>query len=97
MTRAVIEVKGKQYHVEQGNKISCHKIDALEGDTLEFAINGSLENFKAKGVVKATILKHYLDEKKITFYKTQRGHDRHIRGFRAKLTLVRIDSVEETK
>jgi large subunit ribosomal protein L21 len=97
MTQAVIKVLGKQYHVEQGSKISCHKIQALEGETLEFDTMGSFANFASKGKVKATVLKHYLDEKKIIFYKTQRGHDKHKRGFRAQLTLLRIDAIEEAK
>jgi len=93
MLRAVINVNTRQFWVEQGSKIHCDRLKGEEGASIEFPIIGHFEDFKAKGKVKATILKHYLGDKKVVFYKTQRNGDTHRKGSRARLTMIRIDEI----
>lgn len=95
MARAVISVKTKQYWVEQGSKIHCDRMEGNEGDSVELPVLGFFEDFKSQGKVKATIVRHYLGEKRVVFYKSKRGHDRHRTGSRPRLTLLRIDEVKQ--
>jgi len=92
---AVIDIKTKQYHVIDGTKLQCDRIDAPEGASVTFPVIGFFGDFKATGQAKATVVKHYLGEKRVVMYKTKRGHDRHRTGSRPRMTLLRIDSVNK--
>ena len=95
MLTAVISVKTQQYVVEEGVKIQCDRLAGQEGDKLDFPILGFFRDFRKTGIVEATIVKHFLGEKRVVIHKTPRGHDRHRTGSRPRLTLLMINKVKE--
>jgi large subunit ribosomal protein L21 len=90
--KAVIKTGGKQYLVSHGEKISVEKLDLKEGESVEFKEVLFFEdkekevfllgNPHVEGVVvKGTVIKEGLGDKKIIFkykpkkrYKVKRGH-----------------------
>jgi ribosomal protein L21 len=94
MSKAVIQVKNRQYIVEKGSKIQCDRLNGEPGSKLELPILGLFRDFGKTGVAHATIMSHFLGEKRVVLHKSPRGHDRHRTGSRPRLTLVQIDTFE---
>ena len=103
MNYAVIKSGGKQHKVEEGEVISIEKLNAEEGDKVEFeevlAIKSegklqvgspAIEGAKVTG----TVLSQEKD-KKVVIMKMRRRQDyRSKQGHRQKLTKVKIDSIK---
>ena len=103
MNYAVIKSGGKQHKVEEGEVISIEKLNAEEGDKVEFeevlAIKSegklqvgspAIEGAKVTG----TVLSQE-KAKKVVIMKMRRRQDyRSKQGHRQKLTKVKIDSIK---
>jgi len=98
MSYAIIKLSGKQYRVQEGDRILVERLGQDEGksfhpDVLLFADNGKTE-FAPKGVqVNAKVVSHRLGEKvRIGKYRPKKGYRRHT-GHRSRLTEVEIQKI----
>ena len=101
-TYAIVETGGKQYQAIPGKTIAIEK---LEGDAGSSVILNNVLLRKKDGKVdighptvqgasvKANILKHIRDAKKISFVFKRRKKLRTKKGHRQNLTVIRIESI----
>jgi large subunit ribosomal protein L21 len=93
MTYAIIKLGGKQYRVQEGEKLLVDRLKADEGKTfspdLLFVPDGD-----GKGVtVTARVVGHVKGDKiRIGKYRRRTGYKRHT-GFRASLTQIQIEAI----
>lgn len=107
MMYAVIETGGKQYRVQNGDKVEVEKLDAavdaeyvfnkvlfVSGEEQESEIGSPyLDGVKVKG----KILKHIKGDKVIVFKMKRRKSTRKKRGHRQNLTVVEIMDIVHKK
>ena len=98
MTYAIAKLGGKQYRVQEGEKLLVNRLALDENktfhpDVLFVGGNGKPE-LAPKGVqVTAKVVGHVLGDKiRIGKYKKRTGYKRH-NGFRAKLSQVQIETI----
>src|SRR5437868_410728 len=98
MSYAIISLGGKQYRVQEGERILVDRLPTEEGKTFhpEVLMVGGDGRFELapKGVqVTAKVVGSPLGEKiRIGKYKPKKGYRRHT-GFRAKLSEIEIESI----
>ena len=98
MTYAIISVGGKQYRVQEGDKLVVDRLGTPEGDTFSPKVllvggEGGVDLTPADGAVTAKVVGE-LRGPKITIVKyKQRNGDRRKTGFRAALTEIEIASI----
>jgi large subunit ribosomal protein L21 len=97
---AIISNGGKQYWVQSGDKLILEKIEAEVGSHVDLkVISSGDDNSIAFGSalkensIKATVLKHFRDDKVIIFKKKRREHYKRKHGHRQSLSLVKIESI----
>jgi len=102
MTYAIISLGGKQYRVQEGQRLLVDRIAQAEGKTFHPTVlfvggNGKSE-FSPKGTqVTAKVVGSALGDKiRIGKYKKRTGYRRHT-GFRASLTQIEIESIGGAK
>ena len=98
MTYAIISLGGKQYRVQEGQRLFVDRIKTDAGktftpDILLLGGNGDTQ-LAPKGVtVTARVVDHVLGDKvRIGKYKRRTGYRRHA-GFRAKLSRIEIEQI----
>lgn len=98
MGYAIIRLSGKQYRVQEGDRIVVDRLGEKEGttfhpDVLLFAEDGKTQ-FAPKDVrVTAKVVEHGLGEKvRIGKYRPKSGYRRHT-GYRSKQSQVEIESI----
>jgi large subunit ribosomal protein L21 len=102
MSYAIISLGGKQYRVQEGERLLVDRVPTEEGktfhpDVLMVGGDGKFD-LAPKGVqVTAKVLGTQLGEKiRIGKYKPKTGYRRHT-GFRAKLSQIEIQSIGGAK
>ena len=99
---AIFKTGGKQYTVENGQKLKVEKLEGKKGDSISFknvlaisnASNHTIGNPLIIGAsVEATILEQIRDKKIIVFKKRKRQNYRHTQGHRQYLTILKIESI----
>jgi len=81
---AIVLIGGKQYLVNQGDKISVNKLSRKEGDLFE------VKDELSKDIVKLKVLKNYKGEKiDVLKYIKKKGYKR-VYGSRAYLTELEV-------
>ena len=98
---AIVKTGGKQYMVEQGNKISVEKLNVAEGDTVSLEVvalseNGAVKtgDAAANDKVTAKVLSHGKGKKLIVFkYKPKKDY-RKKKGHRQPYTQLEIESIQ---
>jgi len=99
---AVFKTGGKQYRAVKGDTLKVEKIDAAEGDAVEFdqvLMVGEGENLKvgaplvAGGKVKAKVLAQARDKKVDVIKFRRRQNYRRTQGHRQAFTLVEITGI----
>ena len=98
---AIVKTGGKQYMVEQGNKISVEKLNVAEGDTVSLEVvalseNGAMKTGAAAASAKVTakVLSHGKGKKLIVFkYKPKKDY-RKKKGHRQPYTQLEIESIQ---
>jgi large subunit ribosomal protein L21 len=98
---AVIHTGGKQYRVEQGQRLLVDRQPHAPGDTFtpEVLMTGGddvvTDRGKLDGTVQATVVEHLRGEKiKVFTFKPRRGFKK-TRGHRSELSRIAIESVGE--
>ncbi len=98
MSYAVISLGGKQYRVQEGERLLVDRVGTEAGKTFSPAIlmvggDGNAD-FDAKGVtVTARVVEHVLGEKiRIGKYKPKSGYRKHT-GYRSRLSQIQIETI----
>ena len=97
MSYAIITVGGKQYRVQEGERLLVDRIKTETGKTFNPRVlliggNGSTE-FAPTTTVTARVVDHVLGDKiRIGKYRQRTGYKRHT-GFRSSLTQIEIESI----
>jgi len=97
MSYAIITVGGKQYRVQEGERLLVDRVKTETGKTFNPRVlliggNGSTE-FAPTTTVTARVVDHVLGDKiRIGKYRQRTGYKRHT-GFRSSLTQIEIESI----
>jgi large subunit ribosomal protein L21 len=98
MTYAIVKLGGKQYRVQEGEKLFVDRLAVAENKTFHPEVllvggDGQAE-LAPKGVqVTAKVVGHVLGDKiRIGKYKKRTGYRRH-NGFRARLSQIQIEAI----
>ena len=98
---AIISLGGKQYRVQEGERLLVDRLRADEGATLEPRVllvggNGATD-LSPSTTVTARVVGHELGEKiRIGKYRRRTGYKKHT-GHRSKLTRIEIESIGAAK
>jgi large subunit ribosomal protein L21 len=94
MAHAIVRIGGKQYRVQEGERLLVDRLKLDDGKTFQPDVLFA----DADGVqVTARVLGERLGKKiRIGKYKAKKGYKRHT-GFRAKLTQIEIESIGGSK
>src|SRR6476660_4472272 len=101
MTYAIISLGGKQYRVQEGERLLVDRLPTEEGKTFHPEVlmlggDGAFE-LAPKTQVTARVVGSPLGQKiRIGKYKPKSGYKRHT-GFRAKLSQIEIESIGAAK
>jgi large subunit ribosomal protein L21 len=99
---AIVEIAGQQFKVERGNKLYVHRLEANEGDKLEFtevlltdnAGKITVGNPTVEGArVAATVIGHLKGDKVIVFKKKRRKGYQKWNNHRQSFTQILIQGV----
>jgi large subunit ribosomal protein L21 len=99
---AIVEIAGQQFKVEEGKKIFVHRMEAAEGENVEFEKVLLIDNDGAitigepvieNTVVEGKVLSHPRGDKVIIFKKKRRKGYQKRSGHRQDLTQVEILSI----
>jgi large subunit ribosomal protein L21 len=100
MSYAIITVGGKQYRVQEGERLLVDRMKTDEGQTFNPRVllvggNGKTD-LSPSTTVTARVVSHELGDKvRIGKYRRRTGYRRH-NGFRAALTQIEIESIGGT-
>lgn len=102
MKYAVVKIGGSQYKVSEGEEIVVDKLQEKEKVKIEFAdVLLLVDDKKVKigdpyikdAKLKATVLEHFKGEKiRVATYKAKSRY-RKVKGFRSRLTRIKIDKI----
>lgn len=99
---AIVEIAGQQFKVEEGKKIFVHRLEAAEGDNVEFERVLLIDNdgevtvgnpLIANTVVEGVVLAHPRGDKVIVFKKKRRKGYQKRSGHRQDFTQLEILSI----
>ena len=99
---AIVDIAGQQFKVEENQKVIVNRLEAQEGDKVEFEKvllkdnNGKVEvgtPVVAGAKVTAKVLGHVKGDKVTIFKKKRRKGDQKQTGFRAALTQIQIEKI----
>ena len=99
---AIVEIAGQQFRVEKDKKLYVHRLDAAEGDSVDFErvllIGNDSEVTVGTPVIdgaKVTVkvLGHLKGDKVWVFKKKRRKGYQKMNGHRQQFTQVQIDSI----
>ncbi|MCL4129858.1 UNVERIFIED_CONTAM: hypothetical protein GTU68_065464 [Idotea baltica] len=99
---AIVNIKGKQYKVAEGQQIFVNRLTEGEGDSVEFGEVLLVDNEGAVNVgtpfvegasVTAQVVSHVKDDKIIVFKKKRRKGYKVKNGHRQPLSRIKIESI----
>jgi large subunit ribosomal protein L21 len=99
---AIVTIAGQQMKVSENDAIIVHRLDAKEGDKVEFdqvlmVDNGGKINIGAPllsgAKVSATVLNHLKGDKVIVFKKKRRKTYQKSNGHRQQFTKIQINGI----
>ena len=98
---AIVEIKGQQFKVVEGQEIFVHRLEAAEGDKVTFdkvLLVAKEGNFQVgiptvAAKVETTVLEQVKGDKVIVFKKKRRKGYRRKNGHRQQFTKIKIDSI----
>ncbi len=99
---AIVEIGGQQFKVEKDNEIFVNRLDAAEGDSVDFdnvllvdkegAVQVGTPNVSGT-IVKAKVLEHLKGDKVTVFKKKRRKGYKVTNGHRDYLTKIKIEAI----
>ena len=97
MSYAIITLGGKQYRVQEGERLLVDRLATDEGATFEprvLLVGGDgTTDLSPSATVTARVVGHVLGEKiRIGKYKRRTGYKRH-NGYRSRLTQIQIEAI----
>ena len=98
MSYAIVSIGGKQYRVQEGERILVDRVETAEGKTFHpgvlFLGGDGKADLAPKGVtITARVVGHVLGDKvRIGKYRPKTGYRRHT-GFRARLSQIEIEKI----
>ena len=98
MSYAIISLGGKQYRVQEGQRLLVDRLGTDEGETFSPDVlllggNGAPDLSPKAGLVTARVVGHVRGPKiRIGKYRPKSGYRRHT-GFRASLSRIEIESI----
>jgi large subunit ribosomal protein L21 len=98
MTYAIISLGGKQYRVQEGERLLVDRLPydetkTFHPDVLFLGGNGTAELAPKGAEVTARVVKHVRGEKiRIGKYKAKKGYRRQT-GFRSSLSQIQVDAI----
>ncbi len=98
---AIVNIAGQQFKLTENRPVYVHRLDAKEGDSLEFGEvllaenNGSFKMGKALDGAKVTakVLSHVRGDKVLVFKKKRRKGYQKMNGHRQNFTKIQIESI----
>lgn len=98
---AIVTIAGQQFKVEEGKDIFVHRLDANEGDSIDFTEVHLIDNDGSVtigtpytgGKISAEVLEHVKGKKVIVFKKKRRKGYRRMKGHRQQFTKLRVKSI----
>ena len=99
---AIVEIAGQQFKVQKDKKVFVHRLEAAEGETLEFPKVLLVDD---EGMVKvgtpvvegakvtARVLQHTKGDKVLVFKKKRRKGYQKLNGHRQHFTQVQIEEI----
>ncbi|MCH2232887.1 MAG: 50S ribosomal protein L21 [Crocinitomicaceae bacterium] len=100
---AIVEIAGQQFKVEKDQQLFVHRLDAKEGDKVEFdnvmlTDNEGKVNVGAPAIkgakVNASVVRHVKGDKILVFKKKRRKGYKVKNGHRQSFTQIQIDSIK---
>lgn len=100
---AIVEIAGQQFKVEKDQQIFVHRLEAKEGDKVDFSNvlltdNDGKVNVGAPAIdgakVSASVLRHLKGDKVIVFHKKRRKGYKKKNGHRQSFTEIKIDAIK---
>jgi large subunit ribosomal protein L21 len=100
---AIVEIAGQQFKVAKDQQIFVHRLEAKEGDKVDF---GTVLLTEADGKVKvgapaidgakvsASVIRHLKGDKVIVFHKKRRKGYRKLNGHKQSFTEIKIDAIK---
>lgn len=96
MSYAIIKTGGKQFAVEEGQKLRVPTLEGKEGDKIKVdaLVSGEGKDAKFSGeTVEATVLGHGRGDKIIVFKKKRRKQYKRKQGHRQDYTEIKIEKI----
>lgn len=99
---AIVEIAGQQFKVEKDKKLFVHRLDAEQGDSLDFEKvllvdndgNVAVGTPTVKGAkVTAKVLEHVKGDKVIVFKKKRRKGYKKKNGHRQLFTQIQVETI----
>lgn len=99
---AIVNIAGQQFKVQENTPVFVHRLEANEGDSVNFDQvllvdnNGSVKvgaPTVAGASVSAKVLSHIKGDKVIVFKKKRRKGYRKLNGHRQQLTKIHIEKI----
>lgn len=99
---AIVEIKGQQFKVQENQSLYVHRVDAGEGDYIEFDSVLLLENksgvqvgrpYVSGACVKAQVVSQVQGDKVLVFKKKRRKGYHKMNGHRQQFTKLSIQSI----
>jgi large subunit ribosomal protein L21 len=100
---AIVNIAGKQFKVEEGKKIYVHRLNAKEGENVEFSEvlltekDGKInvgKPFIDNAKVIAKVLQHLKGDKVLVFKKKRRKGYQKLNGHRQLLSQIEIEKIK---
>ena len=97
MSYAIIKTGGKQFAVEEGQKLRVPTLDQKPGDKIDIEAlvsgEGADAKFGGESTVNATVVGHGRAEKIIVFKKKRRKQYKRKQGHRQNYTEIKINTI----
>ena len=99
---AIVEIAGQQFKVEKDKKLFVHRLEAAEGDSVEFEKVLLLDNDGVIAVgtpvvegarVTARVLEHVKGDKVLVFKKKRRKTYQKMNGHRQYFTKIQVETI----
>ncbi len=99
---AIVEIAGQQFKVEKDKKLFVHRLDAEQGDSLDFEKVLLVDNDGKVAVgtpvvkgakVTAKVLEHVKGDKVIVFKKKRRKGYKKKNGHRQLFTQIQVETI----